>query len=372
MIVICPSCGFDAGDILEVEVGMNVECECGFQWPYKAIEQDPELIERSSQAKKIAMSILKTSSNMANIGINKFKSHIAKKRFTKNLPSIFLEAASDGIITQQEEREIRDALKTHGISWTEAVSQIKPLTRDFVRRVLADIISDSKVTKEERQEIVRYISLFDLKDMMDEIDAVLDRVDTLWKLNNGILPKPLIDAPLWLRSGEGLYLKCSGRYLRKMRNEYKEIIGDLYITNTRFEFISPDFTFSHPHEQLRKSHSTRRTHLALLFHPKSGSGTYLVADAPIVAAYLNALARSANRTISISRESDGTVKQRRRIPKEVRHEVWIRDEGQCIECGAEDYIEFDHVIPVTKGGANTTNNIQLLCRRCNGKKSDKI
>ena len=39
---------------------------------------------------------------------------------------------------------------------------------------------------------------------------------------------------------------------------------------------------------------------------------------------------------------------------------------------AEDYLEYDHIIPVSKGGSNTAANIQLLCRRCNGKKSDKI
>jgi 5-methylcytosine-specific restriction endonuclease McrA len=35
-------------------------------------------------------------------------------------------------------------------------------------------------------------------------------------------------------------------------------------------------------------------------------------------------------------------------------------------------LEFDHVIPHAKGGSNTDNNIQLLCRGCNLKKSDRI
>jgi 5-methylcytosine-specific restriction endonuclease McrA len=52
--------------------------------------------------------------------------------------------------------------------------------------------------------------------------------------------------------------------------------------------------------------------------------------------------------------------------------VWQRYGGQCAECSATDYLEFDHIIPHAKGGGNGDNNIQLLCRKCNLKKSDHI
>jgi hypothetical protein len=65
----------------------------------------------------------------------------------------------------------------------------------------------------------------------------------------------------------------------------------------------------------------------------------------------------------------------RYIPLEVRQAVWERDQGRCVQCGAWGpgaNIEFDHVIPFSKGGANTVNNLQLLCKRCNLLKSDHI
>lgn len=62
----------------------------------------------------------------------------------------------------------------------------------------------------------------------------------------------------------------------------------------------------------------------------------------------------------------------RRIPQDVKAAVWQRDQGQCAECGASEYLEFDHVIPFSKGGANTEGNVQLLCRSCNLSKSDRI
>ncbi len=49
------------------------------------------------------------------------------------------------------------------------------------------------------------------------------------------------------------------------------------------------------------------------------------------------------------------------IPERVRHEVWRRDQGRCVECGSSERLEFDHIIPLSKGGANTARNIELRC-----------
>ena len=64
--------------------------------------------------------------------------------------------------------------------------------------------------------------------------------------------------------------------------------------------------------------------------------------------------------------------QREGIPEKVRREVWRRDGGRCAKCGSQEKLEYDHIIPLSKGGSNTARNIQLLCESCNRKKSDKI
>ena len=64
--------------------------------------------------------------------------------------------------------------------------------------------------------------------------------------------------------------------------------------------------------------------------------------------------------------------RKRDISQGVKDKVWNRDGGKCTECGSNQDLEFDHIIPFSKGGANTYRNIQLLCEKCNRKKSDKI
>ena len=64
--------------------------------------------------------------------------------------------------------------------------------------------------------------------------------------------------------------------------------------------------------------------------------------------------------------------KREPILEEVRIAVWRSDEGKCVQCDSNERLEYDHIIPVSKGGSNTVRNIQLLCEPCNRKKSDSI
>ncbi|WP_082104838.1 HNH endonuclease [Demequina maris] len=78
------------------------------------------------------------------------------------------------------------------------------------------------------------------------------------------------------------------------------------------------------------------------------------------------LARARARSEQADTPSSSSARQA--IAKEVRHSVWQRDRGRCTECGSNENLEFDHIIPVSMGGANTERNIQLLCEPCNRSK----
>ena len=75
---------------------------------------------------------------------------------------------------------------------------------------------------------------------------------------------------------------------------------------------------------------------------------------------------------SINFELQETEIRSRHIEQSIKDDVWNRDNGKCVECGSNEKLEFDHIIPFSKGGSNTYRNIQLLCEPCNRTKSDKI
>ena len=65
----------------------------------------------------------------------------------------------------------------------------------------------------------------------------------------------------------------------------------------------------------------------------------------------------------------------RTISREVMLKV-VRRDGQirqrCHEPVPDDEVEFDHVIPFSKGGRSTAENLRLVHRDCNRRKSDSL
>ena len=71
-------------------------------------------------------------------------------------------------------------------------------------------------------------------------------------------------------------------------------------------------------------------------------------------------------------DADDPEAPKRHVPAQVKIAVWRRDRGKCAQCDSRENLEYDHIIPVSKGGSNTERNIQLLCEKCNREKSAKI
>jgi len=61
----------------------------------------------------------------------------------------------------------------------------------------------------------------------------------------------------------------------------------------------------------------------------------------------------------------------RYIPDDVRIAVFARDKGRCISCARADDLQYDHIVPFSRGGTTTVDNLQLKCGRCNRRKSNK-
>jgi hypothetical protein len=55
-----------------------------------------------------------------------------------------------------------------------------------------------------------------------------------------------------------------------------------------------------------------------------------------------------------------------------RLNIYKRDDYTCLYCGSKDSLTLDHVIPRSKGGKNTWDNLATCCLKCNVFKGDKI
>jgi 5-methylcytosine-specific restriction endonuclease McrA len=63
--------------------------------------------------------------------------------------------------------------------------------------------------------------------------------------------------------------------------------------------------------------------------------------------------------------------KKQRIPLNIRRMVINRDGMHCVYCDedlTDQEIHLDHIIPESKGGPTTYDNLQVTCRKCNTSK----
>lgn len=78
---------------------------------------------------------------------------------------------------------------------------------------------------------------------------------------------------------------------------------------------------------------------------------------------------SGNNVVSNYRKK--LIAKRHRIPAAIRREILTQYNYTCRICGTTENLHIDHIIPVTKGGLSTSDNLQVLCSMCNNIKKNK-
>ena len=64
----------------------------------------------------------------------------------------------------------------------------------------------------------------------------------------------------------------------------------------------------------------------------------------------------------------------RKFPLNMKREAYERQNGICAKCGEKfefNEMEADHITPWSQGGKTVQENLQMLCKDCNRRKSDK-
>ena len=77
--------------------------------------------------------------------------------------------------------------------------------------------------------------------------------------------------------------------------------------------------------------------------------------------------------LELMRGGENRLERRSRsIPQPVKIAVVTRDGGKCRRCGSIQDLQYDRILPNSRGGSSTeVNNIQLLCAKCSSLKSNR-
>jgi hypothetical protein len=179
-----------------------------------------------------------------------------------------------------------------------------------------------------------------------------------------LVRSPQSDLVDWLEEPE------PGRYaveLVGVNGIRDEILGDMDVLESRSRLAEILNRLSAFRAEPELAHVTldRATHIGPEIVAEAVSDAYAIK--------LKQLLEQAGGKVHIREKIIANQNLRRRaIPESVRHEVWRRDEGRCVDCESREDLEFDHIIPLSKGGSNTARNLELRCESCNKRKSARI
>ncbi|MEB3337776.1 MAG: HNH endonuclease [Leptolyngbyaceae bacterium] len=84
--------------------------------------------------------------------------------------------------------------------------------------------------------------------------------------------------------------------------------------------------------------------------------------------------RSPNLVLQVPEQIRLTITNPERlwkVPPVNRREILRRDGHACQYCGSTKKLTIDHVIPKSKGGSHTWDNVVTACERCNSTKGDR-
>lgn len=288
------------------------------------------------------------------------------------LRSVFTGMASDGRLHRDEWKQFRETTELLGIPRDKMLQAIRQPAKQLVEHTLADARSDNEVTDNEERVIGSLLdNLIDDLDFKAYVRGEIAEAKEAQNLARGLLPSIMAPPGIALRAGEVVHWAGPVGFVRVRElasgTKVDRAQGALVVTDSRAIFNSSD-------RPLEINHRRVLSHLPFghcieIRCTGKGAGHYdfgAGGERP-VAIWETAIGR-ANQTIVATEDRES----RRRIPRDVRQRVWQKYGGRCAECNADTYLEFDHIIPVAKGGGNSDTNVQLLCRKCNLAKSDNI
>jgi hypothetical protein len=239
------------------------------------------------------------------------------------------------------------------------------LCEAIVNRYWAFMLSDSVLSEIEQRDFERLLKLFDVSNsfshkFVGQIYHHALRRD----LNQGKLP--IVRTSIVLNPSETAHLDTRATYVKEMARSVSHVPGQLIITSNRVLFVDSVSPFEASLSKVSNIHPTGPHSIFISLTKRQGTGNYFVDDPVVFTEIARKVLEKHNRIQVVSQSAT------RAIPQSMKAAVWQRDQGRCVQCGESRSLEFDHIIPFSKGGATSEANLQLLCRDCNLKKGARL
>lgn len=278
----------------------------------------------------------------------------------------FIKYCEDGILSPKEWDSLRNVSQKVGLAWDEALRFVQTDALQLLERTLVFITSDDIVTEEKEANFHDLAQKLQLPPKL--IEPLVERLNYQKHISDTRQGKlTAITASVHLEADELCYMETPAMYQKITSTRTHLIPGRLIATDRKLHFLSATGGWAMLWKNVMQV-QREAYHVYIELSTQKGNGCYQVSDPLLVEAMLNTITRITKRQLSVSQDD----MESRHIPHEVKVAVWQRDQGKCVQCGATSYLEFDHIIPFSKGGANTVNNVQLLCRKCNLAKGGRI
>ncbi|MEV0541851.1 TerD family protein [Nocardia salmonicida] len=266
----------------------------------------------------------------------------------------------------QEWTEVWAALRFQRIDEERGRTLLRDAGLTQVERMVAFAFADGEVFADELDAFEHVVSELALSGAgVDDLRRRMHRGRTLSRLRAGELPT--INTPgLHLDPDERVHLDLPAVHIRMLARGPRNTEGRLIGSSKKLRFVGDGTGIELPWNRVVSVHPEHGT-VVLAATSARGGATFGVTDPDYVAAALEGALRVSKRLVLTPGQLDS-----RSIPQDVKAQVWQRDGGACVECGDGHYLEFDHIIPLSRGGATSATNLQILCRACNRAKGARI
>ena len=280
---------------------------------------------------------------------------------------------NDDFLSNEEMAKLALVAKRYGLTQKDLKKLSVPNKKEILASALGTIKARGQI-REGDEEYIRALARFlNAQDLLKPCIMDLELYARIFEIRKGKLPE-LDSKDFILQPGEKLHYSIPIIYQKKVRDKLKKTNGTLFLGSRRLRFVG-----LHQSHEVRyknifdiKFDYQRSPKLSLSVSTGTGGGDYRLQgkfDPGMLFEIQEAVMFLIRKSRGLEKKS---TRDSRYIPDEIRSEVWYRDGGRCVICNANEYLEFDHIIPISKGGSTSTENLQILCRKCNSEKSDSI